>query len=532
MKNISMTSKQIKYNKEMELEPLPFKPDPPKIRTTIKVPPPPSPSKFIKGEFRESDYESDIEGRIAPVWRPYDSDSEPSYKPVHPVLTPTRGKSERARSATPPTAFDRPPQFNGPPRPKFEPIEKPKTTVKLDHILQPKPQAPVFKPTPVNAKRPTEPIPKNVRYYQGIAGAPIHTANYATETSNTVHMKESTENSHRVLNYTQTRRVIPLGGNNIVNNHQNFEEKLEPFPYEAEPNYYTTRQRLPPPPTPTKFIRGEFRESDYESEVDSARIRPVWTPNPSDTDEPKYRPVSAPRPTRATSLPRTNNYGRIISPLEFDNQPPPIYQNQEISSNNTYHQQKSRAHTIDRFTTKKYQTINVTRDDIDLKPGSPPKYGFIDAATNQMQNMNQTFKTKAEHFIQDLSNINKQTNSVHYQKPILKKTQSQDAENHAYRDESRVSQYGKLIEYFLFCFCLNFFLIDFFTFDPFVFHFINSKKHVAYILHNLQKFLNFIKKDQIHYTQTISQTLYQMSIHFFSICLFLIFSFIYFLFIY
>jgi len=57
-------------------------------------PPPPyrcqtvrSPLKFIKGEFRESDYESDYECRIQPIWRPRESAAAvdgPVYKPVRP----------------------------------------------------------------------------------------------------------------------------------------------------------------------------------------------------------------------------------------------------------------------------------------------------------------------------------------------------------------------------------------------------------------------------------------------------------------
>ncbi|XP_026815441.1 muscle M-line assembly protein unc-89 isoform X4 [Rhopalosiphum maidis] len=44
-----------------------------------------SPAKFVRGEFRESDYESDYECRIQPIWRPNDSESEePVYKPVRP----------------------------------------------------------------------------------------------------------------------------------------------------------------------------------------------------------------------------------------------------------------------------------------------------------------------------------------------------------------------------------------------------------------------------------------------------------------
>lgn len=51
-----------------------------------------SPAKFVRGEFRESDYESDYECRIQPIWRPNDSESEkPVYKPVRPGFkTPVR----------------------------------------------------------------------------------------------------------------------------------------------------------------------------------------------------------------------------------------------------------------------------------------------------------------------------------------------------------------------------------------------------------------------------------------------------------
>lgn len=51
-----------------------------------------SPLKFIKGEVRESDYESDYDCRIQPIWRPYDSESEePVYKPVRPSFkTPVK----------------------------------------------------------------------------------------------------------------------------------------------------------------------------------------------------------------------------------------------------------------------------------------------------------------------------------------------------------------------------------------------------------------------------------------------------------
>ncbi|XP_033210464.1 titin isoform X2 [Belonocnema kinseyi] len=40
-----------------------------------KIQPPPSPSKFVKGEFRESDYESDFDNRISTHWKPRGPDT-------------------------------------------------------------------------------------------------------------------------------------------------------------------------------------------------------------------------------------------------------------------------------------------------------------------------------------------------------------------------------------------------------------------------------------------------------------------------
>ena len=137
-KNISINSKQIKIQEEQAYEPLPFVPYEASVmqpKASVKIPPPPSPSKFMKGEFKESDYESDYDSKIKPIWRPNESDSEPMYyKPIRPVLTPTGRKSNVSDEFTPlpPTEFEKPLQSDGPPRPKFEPIDKPKTTVSTE----------------------------------------------------------------------------------------------------------------------------------------------------------------------------------------------------------------------------------------------------------------------------------------------------------------------------------------------------------------------------------------------------------------
>lgn len=59
-----------------------------KMETMKKVTPPcASPSKFAKGEFRESDYESDYDGRIPPLWKPrsYESDDQ-TFRSVKPTF--------------------------------------------------------------------------------------------------------------------------------------------------------------------------------------------------------------------------------------------------------------------------------------------------------------------------------------------------------------------------------------------------------------------------------------------------------------
>lgn len=105
-----------------DLEPFPFKPDPEKPRHA-RSGPPPTPSKFIKGKFTDSDYESDFESvRIPAKWRPCASDTEePSYKRVKAPKATSSGRSRSTEpEPLPPSKFDNPPQFQGPPRPQID----------------------------------------------------------------------------------------------------------------------------------------------------------------------------------------------------------------------------------------------------------------------------------------------------------------------------------------------------------------------------------------------------------------------------
>lgn len=128
---------EIPFEKFPDLEPFPFKPEPPKAKAA-KLPPPPTPSKFIKGRFADSDYESDVEAaRIPARWKPSQSDTEePSYRKVKPpkLTTITRSRSTEPEPL-PPTKFDQPPVISGPPRPSID-LEATKRELKKETITK------------------------------------------------------------------------------------------------------------------------------------------------------------------------------------------------------------------------------------------------------------------------------------------------------------------------------------------------------------------------------------------------------------
>ena len=555
-----ITTKQYQHH-DQPLEPMPFKPDVPQQKAA-RTAPPPSPSKFIKGTFTESDNLKVMDAKIVPIWSPNHLEHDiKGYKPVR--FTPSGRKSATDTTyAPPPSVFDNPPPSAGPPRPKFEPIDKVKPTEpakvaeppKIEKpkaarptapfvqqqqtqthqfssyqqsyqksiqqqtqayeqsiqqkqvIIQPRPvpiqqpkpiqpvQQPIYHPKPIQPvqqpkpvqpvqqpvksvpiQQPIKPVPKQViiqpkpipvhqthqsfvkhppgkqtviqqtapkttLFYTGVAGSPV-----ATETSKTMHMKESSENYNRVVNMTQTRRVI------------NLDEKLEPFPFKPSEGQSYPRPKVPPPPTPTKFIPGQFSESGYDG--NDIQIRPVWTPNPMESDDPRYRPVRPHLQGRSTSVPRS--YERVMTPMEFDVGPVQMPSKIEVISptptpvnftSTLYRDQvPTQTQTLNRYssssTTKKVSTTQKAQDDIDIR-SRPTPINYIAKATGQMDHMNAAFKSKAQQFVSDIiTEAKKQP-----QKPILKKSVSINeggpSNAQAYREESRVSQYGKSILFF------------------------------------------------------------------------------------
>ncbi|XP_049784509.1 titin isoform X1 [Schistocerca cancellata] len=480
-------------DRDSSLEPFPFEPEAPRTvsKRVPKAPPPPSPSKFVKGEFRESDYESDYEGRIPAKWRPADSDAEePTYRPVRPILTPRASSRASAggRTPTPPTEFDNPPQTGGPPRPKFEPIEKLNQSVKSDKTSKSSEKVQViFKPKPVTPKtvapmevitatpavKTTERVvlepgsPPEIGYIppprtgQKVSKSIFQNATQ-TETSKVMNFAEETETSRRVMSLQQTTRVIKFG----EDDRKKPEPKLEPFPFRPDPDR-PRRSSAPPPPKPKKFFPGEFRESDYESDYEG-RIKPKWTPANSDTDEPKYRRVRPPQVTRSVSVP-SKSLTQVPTPMEFDTQQPYIPSPSESPCSTLERQSKTSAQKLQfeteqrrlrrveemkkRFSVTPPSTTTVKRttslQDLGVKPGEPPEYGFISPSTatniasKHMSEMTSTFKSRTQKFVDDIitdMKVTKPDKSI--LKPATPAVTNGDKEPQAYREESRASQYA------------------------------------------------------------------------------------------
>lgn len=205
------------------------------------------------------------------------------------------------RTPTPPSAFDQPPPLSSdPPRPKFQPIEKPISKPDdykpKQKIIKPKPS----KPEPIEtiiATPALQPGPPPQLGYAPPQGC--YPGAEGVETSKIVNFSEATQTGHRVVSMQQTTRVIKLGAEQFSNRPR--------------------RHSGSAVPTPTKFVPGEFRESDYESEVEGARIKPLWKPGDPRRDDPHFRKVAAPKVKLSQQSPKETP--RIPTPMEFDHGP-------------------------------------------------------------------------------------------------------------------------------------------------------------------------------------------------------------------
>lgn len=183
------------------------------------------------------------------------------------------------------------------------------------------------------------------QFYETRTSAPFTKA-IGTETKKTVRMDESTESARRIVTVEQTSRVIKFGDTGL---------DAGTAPVQKRQAHYRV-------PTPKKFVQGQFRESDYESDVDSSRIRAKWAPADSDTEEPCYRSVRSPavKSARSSSAP-VRQY--VASPMEFDTGPLTLMQ--------------TRVQEDRKIDFQRYQHTAPGKIDNVLQPGSPPEYGYI-----------------------------------------------------------------------------------------------------------------------------------------------------------
>lgn len=233
--------KSVPFERFPDLEPFPFAPEPERPRPP-KVGPPPVPSKFVKGRFTDSDYESDFESvKIPSKWKPLsDTEETPVYRRVAPPKLQAIPRSRSTESEPlPPSKFDQPPKVDGPPRPtiSFEDSkelrkEATQQTVKqVKHftktqrdvrkepppVLPLKPGSPPIFVQPERKPKPESPKMKRVAVVDGymadtdepfIQQAPkVVRHEYRHEESSTTERKETYQSSSSITQTSQQKTV-------------------------------------------------------------------------------------------------------------------------------------------------------------------------------------------------------------------------------------------------------------------------------------------------------------------------------------
>lgn len=246
--------------------------------------------------------------RPLPVWRsPYTIDIEvPQYKPVKPILTP-KPHSTPKPNLTPTTG--RSSVYSIDPSPiMLDEIQKPhrftSTAEQLDKMTQ---ENQVVRPKPVSARTLCDPT----QYYTATTATPFHNSNGRSheqqqqEVCRRMEMTEEMECSEE--HYMNVSKSVTMYDDR-TSNRTKLGRSMESIPCMTPqpPSQYTHQPKIPPPATPTKFVPGEYRDSDYDSGADAFKIRPLWTPHHFDgdigLDGLRFRHVAAPTPNRCASL--------------------------------------------------------------------------------------------------------------------------------------------------------------------------------------------------------------------------------------
>lgn len=212
--------KSLPFEKFPDLEPFPFKPEPEKPKPP-KVGPPPTPSKFIKGRFVDSDYESDVEAmKILPKWRPSTSDTEePAYRKVRaPKITQAKRSRSTDNEPLAPSQFDQPPHFQGPPRPTIDfedyrlrkEVKKYTKHVSRSHESRKIPSPPKLKPStpPLIVQPEKKPESPKTKHKQSIDGYMADTDEPFTQQSRFSKTEFQKKEFKEYKQYTQSSETI------------------------------------------------------------------------------------------------------------------------------------------------------------------------------------------------------------------------------------------------------------------------------------------------------------------------------------
>ncbi|XP_073838143.1 zormin isoform X5 [Musca autumnalis] len=506
--SVTSMTKNVSYNMSSTSGgPKPFGPEAvsqPQTGYRPVAPPSPIPAQRKTPAAEYSDYCSEVDERFRSVSRASDNDIK-GYRVVYPptpkptinghkspvvVVTPSPMEFEPTPPTTGPSyaakpKFEQPRQFGGyqAPKPQFTPAQN-------QQVYKPKPVAAKFLAAAAQQQQqfapPPQPIPRDFHqqqprgvapqpgmYYNATASSPMHMPHMATETKNSMQMKESTESCQRVVNMQQTQRVMHYDNQNYNNNNlgYQYQQPVEQFPpYSPTPSPRATpgRQRCPPPATPTKFVPGKFHDSGYSNEIDKVRIAPLWTPM-GPTGPLRYRHVEAPK-SRSTSLPRT--YERVLSPMEFDRGPEmPTKIQVDVETirrdraNNIGHQNRTQSlnrNSSMRSNQQYYQTNNYDQGGL---PQTYPRDGGYNAAVNSWQSqaehqgktMSSSFMQKTQKFSENIKEdmhkyssssntsnlVNGSASPMGFRPGFQRAPSEGDNRPQAYHDESRVSQYDQ-----------------------------------------------------------------------------------------
>lgn len=196
--------------------------------------------------FKDSEFERSESSRSHPIWHPSsesDTETAPQYRSIKPILTPTTGRSSAVSMGPSPISaneFERPQKFT-------LSTEQLSTVARDSQVLKPKAVS-AFTASNQSKQYPTQSA-RSPQFYTAVAGPPYHNQKKITDTST----HESMECSQRIMTQSSSTQITCEDQQHHQRN--GFDSMpMEPIPFTVSPTSSVLRQKLRPPPTPTKFI--------------------------------------------------------------------------------------------------------------------------------------------------------------------------------------------------------------------------------------------------------------------------------------